>query len=107
MIVSKKKPFLGRRPEGGAESLHAVGFGTVQPQRLRRHALFELEREHAHAHEVGSVDALEALRQDRPHAQEARPLGRPVPGGASAILLPGDDDERRAVGLVAHRRVVD
>src|SRR5580693_9800116 len=51
--------------------------------------------------------ALEALGDDGPHAEQHRALGGPVARGAGAILLAGDDDQRRAVGLVAHGRIVD
>ena len=36
------------------------------------------QRQHAHADEVGAVDALEALRDDGLHAEELRALRRPV-----------------------------
>ena len=52
----------------------------------------ELERQHAHAHQVAAVDALEALGDDRLDAQQARPLGRPVAAGAGAVFLAGQDD---------------
>src|SRR5690606_9811917 len=39
--------------------------------------------------------------------EEPRPLGRPVAARARAVLLAGDDDERNALLLVAHRRIVD
>ena len=70
-------------------------------------AFLEAEREDAHADEVGAVDALEALRDDGLHAEQARALGRPVARAAGAVFLAGDDDERRARLLVLHRGVVD
>src|SRR5690606_17548983 len=62
---------------------------------------------HAHAHQVAAVDALEALRDDGPHAQEEGTLGGPVPGTARAVLLAGDDHHRDAGLLVLHGRLVD
>jgi hypothetical protein len=38
----------------------------------------ELERQDAHPDEVRSMDALEALGDDRPDAEQKRALGRPV-----------------------------
>ena len=44
---------------------------------------------------------------DGAHAEQPRALGRPVARGAGAVFLAGEDDQRHALGLVAHRRVVD
>ena len=70
-------------------------------------ALQELQRDHAQRHQVGAVDALEALGDHRPHAQQRAALGRPVTGAARAVLLAGDHHQRHAVGQVAQRGVVD
>ena len=43
------------------------------------------------------MDALEALRDDRLHAEQARALGGPVARAAGAVFLAGDDDQRRAL----------
>src|SRR3546814_7114962 len=40
-------------------------------------ALHELQRQHAHAHQVRAVDALEGLDDDRLHAEQTRALGGP------------------------------
>ena len=67
----------------------------------------ELQRKHAHADQVRAVDALEALGDDRADAEQHGALGRPVARAAGAIFLAGEDDERRPVRCVGHRRVVD
>jgi hypothetical protein len=67
----------------------------------------ELQWQDPHANEVGAVDALKALGDDRAHAQQARPLGRPVAGGAGSVLLARQDDEGRVLLHVAHGGVVD
>ena len=41
-----------------------------QAERLGRLAVQELQRQHAHAHEVRAVDALVRLRDHRPHAEQ-------------------------------------
>ncbi len=51
------------------------------------------QRQHAHADEVGAVDALEALRDDGLHAEQLRALGGPVARAAGAVFLAGEDDE--------------
>jgi aconitate hydratase len=58
----------------------ADGEGVVagEAQRGARLALAELQRKHAHADEVGAVDALEALDDHRAHAEQEGPLGGPV-----------------------------
>src|SRR5919108_180869 len=43
----------------------------------------------------------------RPHAEEVRPLRRPVARGARAVLLAGEDDERHALREVALRGLED
>jgi hypothetical protein len=40
-----------------------------------------LQRQHAHADQVGAVDALEAFDDDGAHAEQQGALGRPVGGG--------------------------
>ena len=42
------------------------------------------------------MDALEALRDDGLHAEQAGALGRPVARAAGAVFLARDDDQRRA-----------
>jgi hypothetical protein len=61
---------------------------------------------HAHADEVGAVDAFEALGDDRPHAQQQQCLGRPVAARAHAVVLACEHDQRRALGLVVDAGVV-
>ena len=56
----------------------------------------ELQRQHAHADEVGAVDALEALGDHRAHAEQPRALRRPVARRAGAVFLAGEDDQRHA-----------
>src|SRR3546814_20919593 len=56
---------------------------------------------------LGAGDALEALGDHGLDAQQDRALGRPVARRAGAVFLAGQDHQRRAVGLVLHRRVVD
>ncbi len=90
-----------------AEADDVVGLVAGEPERLRRRAVRELQRQHAHADEIGAVDALVALGDDGAHAEQARALGGPVARRARAVLLAGDHDRRHAVGEVAHRRVVD
>ena len=38
----------------------------------------ELQRQHAHAHQVGAMDALEAARDDGLDAEQLRAFGCPV-----------------------------
>jgi hypothetical protein len=92
---------LTRLEIGDAGDGEAVVAGEAQA--VARVAILELERQHAHADEVGAVDALEALDDDGAHAQQVGALGRPVTAGAGAVFLAGDHDHRRAVGLVLHR----
>ena len=67
----------------------------------------ELQRQHAHADQVAAVDALVALGDHRPHAQQPRSLGRPVARRAGAVFLAGQHEQRHAFFLVLHRGVED
>ena len=80
---------------------------AVQAQAGRRLAVGQLQGQHAHADEVRAMDALEAGGQHRSDAEERRPLGRPVPGGAGAVVLSSHDDEGNTFGRVARGRLVD
>ncbi len=90
-----------------AEAGDVVGFGAVEVERLGADAFGELEREDAHADEVGAVDAFEALGDDGFDSEEAGAFGGPVAAGAGAVFLSGEDDERSAGSLVCHAGVVD
>src|SRR6478735_7879740 len=81
-------------------------FGVV-PARVGVLAGRVLQRDDAHADEVGAVDALVALGDDGLDAEQARALGGPVARGAGAVLLARQDDERRAGSGVALGGVVD
>ena len=77
------------------------------PERLPGRPLLEHQREHAHADQVGTMDALEGLRDHGADAEQDRALGRPVARRAGAVFLAGEYHQRHVVGLVAHGRVVD
>ncbi|MBC7657200.1 MAG: aconitate hydratase AcnA, partial [Frankiaceae bacterium] len=65
----------------------------------------ELQRQHAHADQVGAVDALERAGDDRLHAQQLGALGRPVARRAGAVLFAAEHHRRYAVADVLHGRV--
>ena len=88
-------------------TLDVEGFPAREAQALRRIARLELKRQHAHADQVRAVDALEALGDDGPDAEQARPLGGPVARGTRAVFLTAQNDEGNPRLLVFHRRVVD
>ena len=102
---------IDRQPRAGRQALvdavDRVRLAAGEAERRGRLAGEELERQDAHPHEVGAVDPLVALGDDRPDAEQARPLRGPVARGAGAVLAPGDDEERHALVGVAHGRVVD
>src|SRR6202011_6224139 len=52
--------------------------GAVEAKRLGRFALRELQRDDAHANQIGAVDAFERLGNDGPHPEQSGPLGCPV-----------------------------
>ena len=72
-----------------------------ETERLTALAREVLQRDDPHHQQVGAVDALVALGDGRLHAEQVRPLRGPVAGRAGAVLLPREDDRRRALGEVA------
>src|SRR5215207_10741344 len=90
-----------RRGDLGGELLSRLQLAGDAAQRHRLVALEaergprgladEDERHHAHADEVRAVDALEALGDDGPDAEEVRALGGPIAGRTGAVLLAGED----------------
>ena len=55
---------------------HVVGFAAVDAQSLAVSARFELQRQHAHAHQVGAVNALETFGGNRFHPRQTHAFGR-------------------------------
>src|ERR1700721_939955 len=80
---------------------------ALQSKRDPRGSLFEHAGQYAHADEIGAMDALEALRDHRAHAEQLRALGRPVARGARAVFAAREHDERNFLALISHRGVVD
>ncbi len=56
----------------------------------------ELQRQNAHADEIGAVNALEAFGDDGADAEQLGSLGGPVARGAGAVFFSGENDERHA-----------
>src|SRR5829696_9065745 len=117
-LLGRVDAHLGGELDVAGLDLDLVGVAAVEagdrdlllarePERRRRLALGELQRQHAHADQVGAVDALEGLRDHRAHAEQVGALGGPVARGARAVLGAGEHDQRRALLRVLHRRVVD
>ena len=71
----------------------------VSPSVVRVLAFLVDQRQHAHADQIAAVDALEALGDDRFHAEQERALGGPVAAGAHAVILAGQHDQRRVLGF--------
>ena len=112
----RKRPPVGgylqciRQPSAVGQPLQAGDIEdllTGQPQRLGGIAVLVLQRQDAHAHQVGTMDPLEALRQHGPNPEERGPLGRPVTRRSRAVFLAGEDHQGNAVGLIPLGGVVD
>src|SRR5579863_6343287 len=83
------------------------GLLAGEPEALSVLTFLELQRQHAHADQIGAVNALETLGDHRLYAQEHRALGRPVARAAGAVFLAREDDQRSARRLVLDRGVED
>ena len=66
------------RPQLPGQPTNCHFFITDKAKHLPAFAFLELQRNDAHADEVGAVNALEGLGDDRPDAEQPRALGRPV-----------------------------
>src|SRR5262245_48401966 len=80
---------------------------SVQFQRLSACAVFKLTRQHAHTHQIRSMNALKALSNNRTYAQQTSSLCRPITRASSSIFLPRKHHQWYALRLILHRRVVD
>src|SRR5690554_810935 len=60
---------------------------TAQAQVGGRSSVGVHQGQHTHADQVASVNAFVAFGEHRPHAQEVRSLGRPVPRAPAAVFL--------------------
>ena len=93
------------RLHGIFQPFDVENFRAVESERVRAFAVGEFERNHAHADQVGAVNALEAARDDGAHAEQRRALRRPVARRAHAVIRAGEDDERRSRALVGFARL--
>ena len=88
---------LHARLQSGGDAERCRALAAVELEGLAVGAVLELQRQHAHADEVGAVDALEALDDHGADAEQSRALGRPVARRAGAVFLAGEDHQRHAV----------
>ncbi len=95
------------RCDAARDAADREALAAVEAERGSRLAVDVLQRKHAHAHEVGAVDALEALGDHGADAEQQRALGRPVARRAGAVLLADERHERHVLGRVALGGVED
>ena len=70
---------VGHWSQGVAQPEDIEGLRSIETECLRVHSIRELERDYPHAAKIAAVYALETLSDDDLHAEESRPLGRPIP----------------------------
>ncbi len=105
---ASKRDWLGALAHGGHGTVSGAGPPSAiasarpvdreellagEPERVGALPVGELQRQHAHPDQVRAVDALEALGDHGPHAEQLRALGRPVARGARAVLPAGEHDQ--------------
>src|ERR1043166_945943 len=73
-------PWAEAAADAPAKQIDVERLRAVEAEGLRVRPLFELQREDAHADEIRTVDALEALRDDCSHAEGLRALRAPAAG---------------------------
>src|SRR5471032_2856739 len=89
------------------QAFQVVDFLAGDAQRFDAVVADELQRQHAHADQVGAVDAFERAHDHGLHAQQLGALGGPVARRAGAVFFAAEHHRRRAFGDILHRRVVD
>ena len=83
-----------------AFEMDVEGLGAGQSERLRTFTTLELQWEDPHADKVGPVDAFVTLGDDGLDTEQEDALRGPVTRRTLAVILAGDDHERRTRGLV-------
>ncbi len=63
--------------------------------------------DHTHAHKVGAVNALVALGDHGPDAEQCGALGSPGPTEDGPVLTPGQDDQGHTLVGVLHGRFIN
>ena len=66
----------------------------LQPQGSYVFARQEGQRQDAHAHQVGAMDALEGFGDNGAHAEQVDTLGGPIAAGAAAVGFARQNEER-------------
>ncbi|MDX6694663.1 MAG: hypothetical protein QOF02_2266 [Blastocatellia bacterium] len=95
------------RPDAVFKAGDVERLRAIESERLRARPFLELTRQDAHADQIAAMNALEALRDDGLHAEQARAFGRPVTRTARAVFVARKDDERNVRRLIMNRSVVD
>src|SRR5690606_4718026 len=90
-----------------ARHLDVEGLPAGEAEHVWVLAVEELQRQHAHAHEVRPVDALVAPGDDRLDAQQVRALGGPVAARAHAVVVTGQHDRGNSLAQVVAAGLVD
>ena len=90
-----------------ADSRDVEQFGAIQRQRLAGDAAGKLQRQHAHADEIGTMDPLERFSDHRAHPEQARALRGPVARRSGAVFDACDHHERHPFGPVPLRGGVE
>ena len=85
--------------EPAFEAADIEKLAAVERKRLAVHAARELQRQHAHADEIGAMDALERFGDHRAHAEQRAPLAaqsreEPAPYSAPATMTSGTPSPR-------------
>ena len=75
-------------------------FAAVDAQRFGALVVHEGQRQNTHAHQIASMDPLEALRYHCLHTQQIRPFRCPVPTRPRTVLLSAENDRLLMVVLV-------
>src|ERR687894_112430 len=97
---------LGAGRDAG-EAGDVVRLVAGEAQGVRALAVGVLEGKDAHPDQVRAVDALEALGDDRPNAEQERALRGPVARGAGPVLLASEHQQGHALLGVLEGGLVD
>ena len=105
--VVSARPYRHALRPALAHALDIDDFGAIQTQRCRALAVQKLQWHHTHPDQIRSMNSFVTLDDDRLDPQQLGALGRPVPGGAGAVLRAANDHQGRIGRPVTHRGVED
>src|SRR5262245_64413751 len=98
--MNRQGYIMARRDLNILKTRNVELLSAVEIQCGRVRSFLELARQHSHADQVASVNALEALRNHGFYAQQTGPFSSPAARGARSVFLPCKHYHRHSLFLI-------